>query len=112
ASAQRLDSVDLLRGLIMVLMALDHTRDFFHWPALHGIEPLDLEKTSVPIFFTRWITHFCAPIFSFLAGAGVFLALQRGKSKREMSWFLITRGLWLIFLELTLLMWFGWKFAI
>jgi uncharacterized membrane protein len=96
----------------MVVMALDHTRDYFHWPALHGIDPLDFAKTSAPIFLTRWITHFCAPIFSFLAGTGVFLSVLRGKPKRELSWFLVTRGLWLIFLELTLLMWFGWKFEI
>ncbi len=108
----RLESVDLLRGLIMVVMALDHTRDFFHWSALHGMEPTDLATTSAPIFLTRWITHFCAPNFSFLAGVGVFLSVMRGKSKRDLSWFLVTRGLWLIFLELTLLMWFGWKFQI
>ena len=108
----RLESVDLLRGLIMVVMALDHTRDYFHWSALHGIEPTDLAATSAPIFLTRWITHFCAPNFSFLAGVGVFLSVMRGKSKRDLSWFLVTRGLWLIFLELTLLMWFGWKFEI
>ena len=105
--APRLESVDLLRGLIMVVMALDHTRDFFHWSALHGIEPADLAATSAPIFLTRWLTHFCAPNFSFLAGVGVFLSTLRGKSKRDLSWFLVTRGLWLIFLELTLLMWFG-----
>ena len=62
----RLESVDLLRGLIMVVMALDHTRDYFHWSALHGIEPTDLAATSAPIFLTRWFTHFCAPIFSLL----------------------------------------------
>jgi uncharacterized membrane protein len=104
--------VDLLRGLIMIVMALDHTRDFFHGSSLHGMNPLDLTQTTAPIFLTRWITHFCAPIFSFLAGTGVFLSVMRGKSKRELSWFLVTRGLWLIFLELTLLMWFGWQFEI
>jgi uncharacterized membrane protein len=107
----RIESVDLLRGIIMVVMALDHTRDFFHFGALHGADPVDMATTTPWLFFTRWITHFCAPIFSFLAGTGVFLAATRGKSKRSLSWFLITRGLWLIFLELTILVWFGWDFS-
>ncbi|HET7535526.1 MAG TPA: heparan-alpha-glucosaminide N-acetyltransferase domain-containing protein [Candidatus Didemnitutus sp.] len=110
--AARLDSVDLVRGIIMVLMALDHVRDYFHFSALHGFDPLDLQKTSVAIFFTRWITHYCAPIFCFLAGTGAFLSVSRGKSKRELSWFLFSRGLWLIFLELTLVDWFGWSWVI
>lgn len=96
----------------MVVMALDHVRHFFHWGALHRFNPLDLNHTSEWLFFTRWITHFCAPIFSFLAGTSVFLAQMRGKSKSELSWFLFTRGLWLVVLELTLLGWFGWRFEI
>jgi uncharacterized membrane protein len=111
SSTARLESVDLLRGLVMVVMALDHTRDFFHYSAVQGVDPLDLARTSPWIFLTRWITHFCAPIFSFLAGIGVYLAVRK-KPKRELSYFLITRGLWLIFLELTLLTWFGWDFNI
>ena len=107
----RLESVDLLRGLVMVVMALDHTRDYFHFGALQGGNPLDLEHTTTAIFLTRWITHFCAPIFSFLAGTGVFLAMTRGKSKREMSWFLISRGAWLVLLELTYVKW-AWTFAL
>jgi uncharacterized membrane protein len=96
----------------MVVMALDHTRDFFHSSAIQGINPLDLARTSPWIFLTRFVTHYCAPTFMFLAGTGAFLAVMRGKSKRDLSWFLVTRGLWLIFLELTLFMWFGWEFAI
>ena len=111
-TAPRLDSVDLLRGLVMVVMALDHTRDFFHDLSIHGVNPLDFARTTPALFFTRWITHYCAPIFSFLAGTGVYLSVMRGKSKRNLSWFLTTRGLWLIFLELTLFMWFGWQFSI
>jgi uncharacterized membrane protein len=111
-SSSRLDSVDLLRGLVMVLMALDHTRDFFHNGIYQGIEPLDLNKTTIPLFFTRWITHFCAPVFVFLAGTGAFLSTTRGKSKRDLSWFLFTRGLWLVLLELTWVRWAGWSFAI
>jgi uncharacterized membrane protein len=107
---ERLDSVDLLRGIVMVLMALDHTRDFFHAGAIHGLNPLDLETTTIPLFLTRWITHFCAPTFIFLAGAGAFLSGTRGKSKRDLSWFLLTRGAWLIVLELTFIRWAGWTF--
>lgn len=94
----------------MIVMALDHVRDYFHAPALHGIDPVNLTLTSPAIFLTRWITHFCAPLFSFLAGAGVFLSAARGKSKRELSWFLVTRGLWLILLELTFVNW-AWNFS-
>lgn len=112
APAARLDSVDLLRGIVMIVMALDHVRDFFHSSAIQGINPLDLARTSPWIFLTRFITHYSAPTFTFLAGTGAFLALMRGKSKRELSWFLVSRGAWLIFLELTLLMWFGWQFEI
>ncbi|HEY4301586.1 MAG TPA: heparan-alpha-glucosaminide N-acetyltransferase domain-containing protein [Candidatus Didemnitutus sp.] len=111
-AAPRLESVDLLRGLIMVVMALDHVRDFYHTGSIHGVNPLDLATTTPALFFTRWITNYCAPLFSFLAGTGTYLAVLRGKPKRELSWFLVTRGLWLIFLELTLLTWFGWQFEI
>jgi uncharacterized membrane protein len=108
----RLESVDLLRGIVMVLMALDHIRDYLHFGQLHGFDPLDLKTTTVPLFFTRWITHFCAPVFIFLAGTGAFLSGSRGKSKAALSWFLFTRGLWLILLELTVINWAGWSFAI
>lgn len=100
----RLDSIDLLRGLVMVVMMLDHTRDFFHQGALN-FDPTDLTKTNAPVFFTRWITHFCAPVFVFLAGTGAYLQLVRGKSKAELSKFLLTRGLWLIVLEFTVVRW-------
>src|SRR2546423_1016239 len=68
AAASRHDSVDLLRGLVMVVMALDHVRDYFHFGALHGADPTDLAHSTPAIFLTRFITHYCAPIFSFLAG--------------------------------------------
>jgi uncharacterized membrane protein len=96
----RIDSIDLLRGIVMVIMMLDHTRDFVHAGGL-TFDPTDLTRTTVTLFFTRWITHYCAPIFVFLAGTGAYLQLARGKSKRDLSKFLLSRGLWLIVLELT-----------
>lgn len=96
----RVDSVDLLRGLVMVIMMLDHTRDFVHGEAW-TFDPTDLTKTYPLLFFTRWITHFCAAIFVFLAGTGAYFQEMRGKPKRELSGFLVSRGIWLVVLELT-----------
>jgi uncharacterized membrane protein len=102
----RLESIDVVRGVIMILMALDHTRDFF---GNSSINPVNLDATTIPLFFTRWITHFCAPTFFLLTGTGAFLSLRR-KSTKELSHFLFTRGLWLIFLELVVTRGFGFQF--
>ncbi len=96
-TAYRINSIDLLRGLIMIIMALDHTRDFFHIEAFTG-DPTNMQTTTPFLFFTRWITHFCAPVFIFLAGTSAYLQSLR-KSKAELSGFLVKRGLWLILVE-------------
>jgi uncharacterized membrane protein len=100
-AARRVPSVDLLRGLVMVIMALDHTRDFVHDAAM-VFRPEDLAQTTPAIFLTRWITHFCAPVFVFAAGIGARLWLERpGRTLAGLSRFLWTRGLWLVLLEVT-----------
>src|SRR5438876_4332643 len=107
AQVQRVVSIDVLRGLVMVIMALDHTRHF-----LTGVQvpPELVGKTYAALFFARFITHYCAPVFSFLAGTGSFLAASRGKSVQQVSWFFFTRGLWLVLLELTIVD-FSWTFV-
>jgi uncharacterized membrane protein len=104
--APRLASVDVLRGLVMVLMALDHTRDFM---TNLRFAPEDLTHTYGALFFTRFVTHYCAPVFSFLAGTGAYLSTRRGKSRTQLSRFFVTRGLWLVLLELTIVD-FSWGF--
>ena len=103
----RIESVDVVRGVIMIIMALDHTRDFFGIPG----NPTNLATASAGLFLTRWITHICAPVFFLLTGTGAYLSLRR-KSTGELSRFLFTRGLWLIFLELVVLRCFAYQFNV
>lgn len=103
---KRIESIDVLRGIVMVIMVLDHTRDFF---SSNDFNPTDLSKASTALFLTRFITHYCAALFVFLAGTGAFLSLSRGKTKGQAAKFLISRGIWIIILELTLV---NWGFAI
>lgn len=105
----RIDVVDLLRGLVIALMVLDHVRDFFHDQAFQ-FSPTDPERTTLALFATRWITHLCAPTFVFLAGVSAFLQSANGKPPAALAAFLATRGAWLLLLELTLVG-FGFNFA-
>ncbi len=101
-AGRRSTAIDAVRGLVMVIMALDHVRDFVHHGAMVA-SPTDLASTTPILFFTRWITHLCAPAFSFTAGLGAWLWWGRGRSRGALSRFLLTRGLWLILLELTVM---------
>jgi len=97
---KRISSIDLLRGLVMIIMALDHSRDMIHYSAIRNWNPLDLHTTTPWIFMTRWITHFCAPIFVFLSGTSIFLYRAKGRSKKQVGFFLLTRGIFLMLLEI------------
>jgi uncharacterized membrane protein len=103
---RRIESVDVVRGVIMIVMALDHVRDFFGVP---GISPTDLARAGAALFFTRWVTNICAPVFFLLTGTGAYLSLRR-KSVAGLSRFLLTRGLWLILLDVVILRCLAYQF--
>lgn len=110
SGAFRIDSIDMLRGLVIAIMVLDHVRDFFHRTAFTA-DPLALDSGDAWLFATRWITHLCAPTFVLLAGVSVWLQAANGKSRPDLTRFLLMRGLWLIVLELTVVTTgfnFGW----
>ena len=110
--SKRLNSIDVVRGVVMVIMALDHTRDFMHVTSLTQ-SPTDLATTTPAVFFTRWITHFCAPIFVFLAGTSAYLSSKRENNLAATRSFLLKRGIWLVILEFTFInfaLWFDIKF--
>ena len=104
---KRIESIDILRGLVMIIMALDHVRDYFHIAA-NVDNPLNLATTTPELYFTRWITHFCAPVFVFLSGTSIYLQSLR-KTKKALAAFLIKRGLWLILVEVVIIA-LAWTF--
>jgi uncharacterized membrane protein len=109
----RIESIDLLRGLVMVVMVLDHVRDYVHVDGIFG-DPTNLATTTPMLFMTRWVTHYCAPAFVFLAGMSAYLQKAAGASDRDLSRFLLTRGLWLIVLEFTVVRittWFNFDYT-
>src|SRR5688500_19030580 len=106
----RLREIDLWRGVVIVLMALDHVRDYFH-AGTFLFNPLDPDRTYAALYATRWITHLCAPSFVFLAGVSAYLQLAKGKKVPQLSRLLLWRGLWLVGLELTVIS-FAWAFAV
>ena len=109
-SSTRIETIDLLRGLVMIIMALDHVRMYFGLGTWYA-EPTNLATTTPLLFFTRWITHFCAPVFVFLAGTSAFLYNIKRENVRETAWFLLTRGLWLVLMELVVVS-FAWTFDV
>lgn len=104
----RLEAVDVARGVVMIVMALDHTRDYFGMP---GQNPTDLATATAALFATRWITHFCAPVFFLLTGTGAYLSL-RTRSSGELSRYLFTRGLWLLVLEAVVMRCLAYQFNV
>src|SRR5690606_10181784 len=111
---QRILSIDIIRGLVMILMVLDHTRDLLHQGALSH-DPTDLKTTTSILFFTRWITHLCAPTFIFLSGLSAYLSVKKEQNLKKSRSFLIKRGLWLVLLEFTLInfgIWFDIHFQV
>jgi uncharacterized membrane protein len=99
---RRIYAIDFVRGLVIVIMALDHVRDLLHTTSISH-DPVDLRSTTVALFFTRWITHFCAPVFVFLAGTSAYIMMRNQSNLAQTRRFLFTRGLWLMLLEFTII---------
>lgn len=111
---KRINSIDTTRGLVMVIMALDHVRDFMHKTAMSQ-DPTNLQTTTGLLFFTRWITHLCAPTFVFLSGVSAYISFKKKNNISETRRFLITRGIWLLILEFTVInfaLWFDIRFRL
>ena len=108
-AGHRIEAIDVLRGLVIAIMALDHIRDYLHISG-YAINPLDPAQSTPLLYATRWVTHFCAPTFVFLSGVSIFLQSTRGKSKAELARRLFTRGAWLVVLEFTIIS-FGWAWS-
>src|SRR5664279_4756540 len=98
----RINSIDITRGLVMVIMALDHMRDFMHSSSMSQ-DPTNLQTTTTLLFMTRWVTHLCAPTFVFLSGVSAFISYRRSENLSESRAFLLKRGLWLVILEFTVI---------
>lgn len=111
---KRINSIDVTRGLVMVIMALDHVRDFMHTTAMTQ-SPTDLQTTTTLLFVTRWVTHLCAPTFVFLSGVSAYISFKRNNNFRESRSFLLKRGIWLVILEFTFInfsLWFDIHFRL
>jgi len=111
---KRINSIDIVRGIVMIIMALDHTRDLLHITSITQ-QPTDLATTTPMLFFTRWITHLCAPTFVLLSGASAYISLKNINNVTESRNHLLTRGIWLIILDLTLInfgVWFDIHFNV
>ena len=111
---RRITSIDAVRGFVMIIMALDHVRDLIHFSAL-SFDPTDLTATTPFIFFTRWITHLCAPTFVFLSGVSAYLSYSNAKNQKDAKGFFVRRGLWLVLLEITVVnfgIWFDMDFGV
>lgn len=111
---KRLRSIDIVRGIVIIIMALDHTRDLIHLSSVTD-SPTNLQTTTTALFMTRWITHFCAPIFVFLSGISAYLVFKKSNDVTSTRRFLLTRGIWLVLLEFTLVnfgVWFDPHFNV
>lgn len=104
---KRIHTIDVTRGIVMIIMALDHVRDLMHTTALTQ-DPTDFRTTTAALFLTRWVTHLCAPSFVFLSGTSAYLTFKSRRDLSQTKHFLLTRGLWLMLLEVTVINFAFW----